>query len=572
MATTVEAGGGDASTTAAPTQGTTVTSVVSAASGEATAGTLVLLSDDFQDGDAAGWDVDSGWFVLGAGSEYRLASSGAAWAWWPGGENWEPRYVLRSSIRVDRGGLAVSIAVGDEGRYVVHLHEDGTDLLLDRPWGTFETRASGAAIEAGEWHALAVGVDGGEIQVYVDGNPLITAEAANPFTEGSVGFGALDGSLVAIDNVIVTVLRAGLPAVAFPQPVAAPAAPAAPVVDEPPEDDGGGDGDGDDEPQAELPEQDVYLASVSFEGDWHVAGEPITVRMRVSNGGTRALGPFAVAWESMGSSCEAEVDGLPALTPIDVSCTAPGLPAGIHPYTVYVDHDDRIAEADEGNNSLSHIIEVTAAPPTRPDLFIAASNATDDPVGSEFDMWVIVADQNEVGFDRSFTTRFVLDGQLVCSVDRTGDNMQSRCAFSGLSAGAHLVEVITDAEGEIAETREDNNNFICEMEVQGDAADLPDLRVRGVITFDAVPGEPFTIQAIIEDANDVGFDGAYTVRFYADGQMICSVNVQGAVTDPSCDYPGMPAGDHVLEVVVDSGDEIAETNEVNNCLLLNEEV
>lgn len=461
--TTAAADEGDVSTTGAPAQDTPVTSVVTAVSGEATTGSLVLLSDDFQDGDADGWDVDSGWYVLGSGSEYRLASAGAAWVWWPGGEDWESRYVLRCSIRVDGGGLAVSVAVGDEGRYVVHLHEDGTDLLLDRPWGTFETLASGAAVEAGEWHALAVGVDGGEIQVYVDGNPLLTTEAANAFAEGSVGFGALDGSLVAIDNVFVTALRSGLPAAAFPQPVAAPAAaaaPAAPVVDEPPEDDGGNDDDGDDDPQVELPEQDVYLASVSFEGNWHVAGEPITVRMRVSNGGTRALGPFAVAWESMGSFCEAEVDGLPALTPIDVSCTAPGLPSGIHPYTVYVDHDDRIAEADEGNNSLTHFIEVTVAPPSQPDLtFFTVSDSGDPVEGVPYILEMGIEDINDVGFSGVFTVRFFLDGQLICSNDERGAVSFSACTFPGATAGDHTIEVFIDAEEEIEETREDNNHL-----------------------------------------------------------------------------------------------------------------
>jgi len=469
VATTVAADGGDVSTTAAPTQDTTATSVVSAASGEATTGTLVLLSDDFQDGDADGWDVDSGWYVVGAGSEFLLASSGAAWVWWPGGEDWEPRYVLRSSIRVDSGGLAVSVAVGDEGRYLVHLHEDGTDLLLDRPWGTFETLASGAAVEAGEWHALVVGVNGGEVQVYVDGAPLITAEVTNPFAAGSVGFGALDGSLVAIDNVVVTVLRAGLPAVAFPQAVAAPAAPAAPVVEDPPEDDGAdGDDDGDDEPQAEVPEQDLYPVSVSFLNFVQIAGSDVMIEMTVSNGGTRAVGPFSVAWESMGSSCAAEVDGLAAMTEVGLSCTAAGLPSGIHNWTVYVDHDDRIAEANEDNNSMSRIIEVTAAPPTQPDLYFADGSSLPHPVdGEPFDHWVLILDRNEVGFEAAFTTRFLIDGNLVCSVDSSGDFSSPSCTFPGLTEGAHTMEIIIDAENEINETREDDNHLSWEISVTG---------------------------------------------------------------------------------------------------------
>jgi len=69
--------GGEVSTTVAPDQETPV-SVAPAVAGEAVVGTLVLLSDDFQDGDAEGWDVESGWYVLGSGSEFLLVSSGAA--------------------------------------------------------------------------------------------------------------------------------------------------------------------------------------------------------------------------------------------------------------------------------------------------------------------------------------------------------------------------------------------------------------------------------------------------------------------------------------------------------------
>jgi len=285
--------------------------------------------------------------------------------------------------------------------------------------------------------------------------------------------------VVTVDNVHVTVLRGGFPAAAFPEPVAAPAAPAAPAIPEvpdvpvipddpiaadPPADDGDdgdeGDDEGEDDPQIELPEQDLYVVSVAFRNTFHMTGSDVTVEMRISNGGTRALGPFAVAWESMGSSCEVEVDGLPALTSLDVSCTAPGLPAGIHTWTVYVDHDDRIAEADKSNNSLTSFIEVSLA--VQPDLFVSNVVAYDDPVeGAAFLFEVYIEDHVQViGFDGAYTATFLMDGQLVCSNDESGGFSVSTCLFPGVGAGDHLIEVYVDTEDEVDEIREDNNHLI----------------------------------------------------------------------------------------------------------------
>lgn len=437
------------------------TTVVPAASGEASAGTLLLLSDDFQDGDATGWDIDEGWYVLGLGTAYALAASGEAWTWWTAGEAWEAPYALRASFRIDSGGLAVSLAVSAEGRYVVHLHEEGTDLLLERPWGTFTGLGSGEAVEPGVWHLLAAGFDGDRIQMYVDGEPWAAGSIPDPLSGGSVGFGALDGSVAAFDNVWVTVLAGGLPP--FPAGVEAqpeaPAGPAPPpIVEQPP---AAGPEPGQEEPAGEP---DLRVQSLAFGSPSLEQGVEVTVSMWVVNEGGVISGPCEVAWEAMGSTCAAAV---PALDPgggASATCVAPGLPSGLHTWTVHVDHDGRVAESDEGDNAFSGIIEVRAEAPVLVNLAVGASVIPPLRTGEEFIFEVGVVDANGTGFGGEFTVRVTVDGSLACSRDMPVGATAS-CRMPGLAEGTHLLEVIVDPENEILEAREDDNRAGTEIRV-----------------------------------------------------------------------------------------------------------
>ena len=51
-------------------------------------GARVLLREDFQDGDTAGWQVDAGWFILENGDRRMAGAGGEAWAWYEGGLEW----------------------------------------------------------------------------------------------------------------------------------------------------------------------------------------------------------------------------------------------------------------------------------------------------------------------------------------------------------------------------------------------------------------------------------------------------------------------------------------------------
>jgi len=457
-------------TTAVPTTVATPLPVsVDTEGGGARTGSQLLLADDFQDGDAEGWQIDSGWYVLGAGSQYRLASSGSAWVWWPGGEEWEPSYVLRSSVRVDAGGIAVSLAVGAEGRYVVHLHEDGTDLLLDRPWGDFETLASAEPVAIAAWHQVTAGVDGGEIQVYVDGVPLLGATVEDSLTAGSVGFGALSGSVVSFDNVFVTVLENGLPAFQGPEPAPElePVA-VAPVVEEPPGEEpqeGPGEDPGEEPQGGGGSDVDLVVTNVVFSDPITAAGEEIPITIWVVNEGTEVAGALEVAWEAMGSVCIGTRDEILPGDRAYISCTAPGLPAGLHQWTVHADHDDRIVETDKSNNVLTGIIEVAITAPTVPDLLVATATSAQPVEGVPLDFEAGIRDGNQADWEGAFHVLFTLDGLEVCRVRLVWPDGEALCTLPGMIAGSHVLEIQVDPFGDVDENREDNNRLMKEYQI-----------------------------------------------------------------------------------------------------------
>ncbi len=542
--------------TSAPGTTAIETGAPSPSGGGASAGSLVLLGDDFQDGDAAGWEIDEGWYVLGAGSAYGMAANGPAWVWWTGGLGWSPPYALRASFRIDAGGLAASVAVGEKGRYVVHLHETGTDLLLERPWGSFTALGSAAAVEQGRWHQLAAGFDDDRLQVYVDGEPWVAASIPEPLAGGSVGFGALDGSMSAFDNVFVTVLADGLPP--FPGPIG-PVAPVdqvapPPAVDHPPI---AGPGPGE-EPSAAP---DLRIRSFMFGSPNVAQGASVVVSMVIANDGGTTSGPCEAAWESMGSSCTAEV---PTIDPGGwalADCTAPGMPAGLHAWTAHVDHDGRVDESNEGNNLLTGIVEVTATAPTLPDLFFADGNPATLAADEPYDLWVLVDDANGVGFDRAFTTRFLLNGQLACSVDLTGAPAHASCTLPALAAGAHVVEVRIDPDDEIVETRNDNNTWVWEVSAEGGR---PDLRFSPAPTVRPPAGQPFDVTATVIDHNGSGFQGDFEVGFSVDDRVVCTAQASGVPATVSCRFPPLAVGSHEFGFEIDPTGAVDETIEHNN--------
>jgi hypothetical protein len=189
---------------------------LSEASNEVTATTTnKLLQDDFEDGNANDWSVDSLWgtfSVVTDGSSKVYLSDNAA----KGGTKsiaglaeWS-NYTVEAKGKVDSWNSRIGLVaryVNWQNYYVMHYDyyykrvsivkfQDGNEILLaSTPMTT--------APEAGVYHTYSFEVNGNVLKGYIDGQLLVTATNSS-FTKGKIGvFSHMQKSY--FDDVVVTV-------------------------------------------------------------------------------------------------------------------------------------------------------------------------------------------------------------------------------------------------------------------------------------------------------------------------------------------------------------------------------
>jgi len=187
---------------------------------------VILFQDDFQDGQPDGWQITTAWYVQQEGNTYYFGSSGQGGAWVPGGGSWSD-YEFQSTVRVTAGGVMLSYRLTHEGRYLLHLREDGLYLTKEYPKGNYTTLTQTAAPSLSAWHQVSVVGYGGHLQVYVDRMLQLDYTDPSPLLQGTIAVATLEGSQAAVDDVLVTRLTAALPT---PGPMALPVTVAPPPV------------------------------------------------------------------------------------------------------------------------------------------------------------------------------------------------------------------------------------------------------------------------------------------------------------------------------------------------------
>jgi len=526
----------------------------------------VLLREDFQDGVADGWEGDGGWYTLTTDDRVIWAAADDAWAWYGEGADWS-NYALRLAFRTEEGGLAVSVGVGAEGRYVVQIAPDGVFLLRDAPYGAFEPLASAAPVEPGGWHLLAVGYYGGHLQVYVDRVLLIDQRDPNPLGPGTVAVGALPGSYVGLDNVIVNELSGALPSL---EPAAA-----AGDVPEGPLDPG---------PEVDPPEEvadgpdDPALANLDVTG---VAfgrvepGRPFTVSMTVANtGGVDAIG-FAILWETDGADC-ATVATVRAGEAASVECESPGLAAGEYVWEAVADPGDFVEESDDGDNAASGRLTVGGdeePEPTLPNLtpaWVAVSPEephTGDPITLQ--VGVAQVTPGVQGDLPAYTVRVFLDGVAVCSYDLYPGDEVAVCELAPiLNPGHYRLLVEVDADDDVAEgTGEAGNTTELVVEVLPPGERRIDLRVTVGYSGEVGVGEPAEVSVRWSDTYDGGeVDDPFVVEVDVQGYgVLCTWLTTLVPGSEACVIPGWATpGEYRVVVTLDPGNTVIETNDDNN--------
>lgn len=345
-------------------------------------GTL-LFRDDFQDGQAQEWSINSAWNVQQFGDVYLFGASALGGAWVTNGGGWSD-YTYQSSIRVNSGVLLISINLSQSGRYGLHLGEDGAYLFEEQPAGTFNILAEAGPITTTTWHTVSFASQNGHVQVSLDQVVWFDVNDSTPAAGGTIAVSALDDSHVGVDNVLVTRIQGTLPSAATHAP--APLSPEpVQVEDIQQEADALTVEEADTEVEAEPPAPlietgglpDLVLDDVSFVPSPIIQGQPFTANFMVTNMGNATSGAFTFRLHFHAAAGIADCN-------MDVMSLDPGASAwsgcvrtingntGNYPYEVTADVEGEINESNEDNNASSGTITVQAAPQAanQPDLII----------------------------------------------------------------------------------------------------------------------------------------------------------------------------------------------------------
>ena len=159
--------------------------------------------EDFEDGQAQGWDLESGWKITSDGGNMVLAGQGHSWA----DSNQKCNdCTLAFRIKVLKGSIHLVFHMNDAGRYYISFNASGS-MVSKQYWPeTFQhgLKQSSARHAAGTWNQVEIVGAGAKITFRVNGKTEWTFTDAKPLLEGKFAFETLDGAQAYVDDIVVS--------------------------------------------------------------------------------------------------------------------------------------------------------------------------------------------------------------------------------------------------------------------------------------------------------------------------------------------------------------------------------
>lgn len=162
----------------------------------------VIFCEDFEDGQADGWDLGPGWRVERESPNYVLSGSGHDWAtlldqWWD-----DVRFRFR--LKLVEGAIHLNYRL-TEGprRYFVGFSEEGLSLIRQEGDDFTELAWEEVWHGLGRWHEVEIVGWGGHLQVYVDDDLELDYTDRSPLRWGTIAFETLDDSRAQVDDIEV---------------------------------------------------------------------------------------------------------------------------------------------------------------------------------------------------------------------------------------------------------------------------------------------------------------------------------------------------------------------------------
>jgi len=171
---------------------------------------VVLYEENFDDGQAQGWDLDEGWRIEAeSGTNYVLSGSGHNWARYAEGEWQDFRVSFRLSLREQNSVIHLNYRLSDEGRYYISFRHTGSSLEKqywpDRFLGPLAT--SDTPYDYWRWYQVEIVGEGAHIQFFVNGELQLDYTDPQPLLSGTIAFETLNGSYAQVDDIVVIGLR-----------------------------------------------------------------------------------------------------------------------------------------------------------------------------------------------------------------------------------------------------------------------------------------------------------------------------------------------------------------------------
>jgi hypothetical protein len=165
---------------------------------------VVLLFDDFEDGNATGWDLEGNWSIVQEDDNYILRGAGLCSAD-IGLQEWTD-YTLEARIKFSQSAIVNLRVTAGLGKYFLNIEPDGPSLYKKLSGETFLAKSS-TSLQENEWIDFKVEAKRDGIELYINGQMVFRYTDSQPLLSGSIGFEAPVNSVVYIDDVMVMVAK-----------------------------------------------------------------------------------------------------------------------------------------------------------------------------------------------------------------------------------------------------------------------------------------------------------------------------------------------------------------------------
>jgi photosystem II stability/assembly factor-like uncharacterized protein len=166
-------------------------------------GQTEVYRENFEDGEAQGWDLGSGWTVQPDGDNTVLVGQGHVIA---GPALQYDDFTLALRVKAVQGNTLFNYRTYNATRYLIDFQPERTVLSKQTGEQTFLEAVATAEIphRTGQWHQVEISGQAGTLQFKVDGRTEWTYTDPDPLLAGGFTFEPIGDSLVYFDDVTVT--------------------------------------------------------------------------------------------------------------------------------------------------------------------------------------------------------------------------------------------------------------------------------------------------------------------------------------------------------------------------------